>query len=75
MKIICDYFMENSKPKIFNPHDPHNVTLEHEKSFENVCISLNENGIDTKNVTIFEFYSRVEYFEKKYEKMKQNVKH
>lgn len=75
MRLICEYFLDQSKPQVFNPHDSHNVILEHDKSFEAVLISLSENGINTEKLTIFEFYTRIEFLEKKYQKQKANVGH
>lgn len=40
-----------------------------EMSFENLCTALEELGVkDPQNLTVFQFYSKVAYFEKKKQK-------
>jgi hypothetical protein len=72
MKEICEYFMDQGKPKLFDPTSPKNVVIEHEKSFELILTSIQELGVKTDKITIFEFYTKVEYFENKYNKLKPN---
>lgn len=71
MQEICEYFIEQNKPHVFNIRVKNNVVVAHEKSFENIITSLQESGINTSGLTIFEFYSRIEHLEKRY----QNLKH
>lgn len=69
---IKDYFTGTIQPKNFDPFNPGNDLMKHEKDFESVCSSLEEAGIkDAKRMTVFEFYSRLEYFEKKGTKNKE----
>lgn len=72
MKEICEYFMEQGKPKLFDPSSPENVIIQHEKSFEHILASIQELGISTDKITIFEFYTKIEYFENKFTKLKQH---
>lgn len=68
---IKDFITGGISPKNFNPFDPHNDLLKHEKDFEGLVSSLEEAGIHgVKSMTVFEFYSRMEYFEKKNSKNK-----
>lgn len=68
MQDICEYFIETSKPNIFNIRIPGNVVVRHEKSFQGLIASLQESGVKTDNLTVFEFYTRIEHFEQKYSK-------
>ena len=72
MKDVCEYFMEANKPRNFNPRSSGSVVVEFDKSFENMCSSMQESGITPDSLTVFEFYSKIEYFEKKYEKVKRH---
>lgn len=72
MKNVCEYFMEQGRPKQFNPNAHDNVVIQHEKSFENILVSMQELNVQTDKLTVFEFYSKVEYFENKYAKLKKN---
>ena len=61
----ADYFLEVNKPKDFNPFTE-NCLIKQEQEFESMAAALSENGIqNASNLTVFEFYSRVKYFEKK----------
>lgn len=64
MKDVCDYFIDINKPKSFIPGD--NAVIEYEKGQQSILSSMEESGINTKDLTVFEFYSRIEYLEKKY---------
>ena len=63
---IRDYFLGSMTPKNFDPFDSGNDIIKHDKEFEAMCSSMEEAGMnEAKNLTVFEFYSRIEYFEKK----------
>jgi hypothetical protein len=52
---------------VFNPYEPSNVLRTAEMSFEAICTTLSENGVmEPKKLSEFEFYSRLQYFEKKF---------
>ena len=72
MQDICEFFMEQGKPHQFNPRATDNILVKNEKSFENILASMQEAGIKTEQLTVFEFYSRIEYFEDKYAKVKRH---
>lgn len=64
----ADYFVEANKPKDFNPFTE-NCLIKMEQEFESMAAALAENGIvNATDLTVFEFYSRVKYFEKKAQK-------
>jgi hypothetical protein len=65
MNEVCEFFLEQGKPR-----DLKDSTIQNEKSFENMLSALQESGIQTKDMTVFEFYSKIEYFENKYNKLK-----
>ena len=46
--------------------------IKFEKSFEMMKGTLEEAGVKTECLTVFEYYSRIEHFENKYSKLKQN---
>lgn len=61
----ADYFLEANKPKDFNPF-AENCLIQMEQEFEGMVAALGENGIvNASELTVFEFYSRIKYFEKK----------
>lgn len=53
-------------PKNFDGQDTKNVVLAQKISFEKLCTILEENGCLTpKRLTVFEFYSRLSFYEEK----------
>lgn len=57
------------KPKNFNPYDPENIIKVAEESFEDICTVMEENGVaEPKALTEFEFYSKLRFYNKKYQK-------
>ncbi len=68
MMRYADYFLETNKPKNFNPF-VENDLIRMEQEFESMAAALGENGVvNASELTIFEFYSRIKYFEKKAKK-------
>lgn len=64
----AEWFLEANKPKDFNPFTE-NVLIRMEQEFESMAAALSENGIqNAADLTVFEFYSRVKYFEAKSQK-------
>lgn len=64
----ADYFLEANKPKDFNPF-VENCLIQMEQEFESMAAALEENGVPTAgNLTVFEFYSRIKFYEKKAKK-------
>jgi hypothetical protein len=61
-------------PKNFDNTSPDYHIKKIEKGFEEVCASLEDNGVSNpKRLTVFEFYSRIEFYKKKHEKqLKRN---
>lgn len=53
-------------PKNFDNESPEYYIKNLEKSFEHLCATLEDLGVhDPKRLTVFEFYSRLEYFKAK----------
>jgi hypothetical protein len=69
MKDIVEFFIDQNKPETFAGKG--DSIVKHEKHFESVLSSIQEAGIHAKGLTVFSFYSNIEYFEDKYEKMKK----
>lgn len=63
--------MNQSKPKCFNPFSEENFLIAEEREFEELCNAMSDNGvIEVKQSTVFEFYSKVHYLEKKIQSLK-----
>lgn len=61
-----EWFLDHNKPKNFNPYNKENELIRHEQEFQSMCAALEENGVkDAKELTVFEFYSRISYYDKK----------
>lgn len=60
-----NYILEETRPKCFDHRNRNNAIVANEKSYETLKALIEENGTDTKNLTVFEFYNRVEYLNKK----------
>jgi hypothetical protein len=72
MREICNYFINQNKPKQFNPGSKNNIVITSEKQFESVCTNLEESGVNLENITVFSFYSKIEHFEKRYNELKSH---
>lgn len=67
---ITSWQLDLIAPKNFETADPDNYVKRIELSFENICTALEELGVkDPATLTVFQFYNKVVYFEKK--KVKQ----
>lgn len=54
--------------------DPDNILIKQRRDFEAVCVALKTQGIaEPKNLTIFEFFSTVDYFESRKKKGTPNT--
>jgi hypothetical protein len=72
LNTICDYFLKRHLPMCFNPYDENSVLISGEKDFEDMCYSMEDSGVkNVKESTVFEFYSKVQYLEKKVRRMKE----
>lgn len=70
LKAILAYFLDMQKPVKFKPQDPENVVMKNESSFEEVVAMMQENGVvNPKEMSEFEFYKRLQYYEKKFQKL------
>lgn len=63
---IIDYQVAMLKPRNFDSQDTDNAIKLIETSFENICTSLEEAGVQNPAaLSVFSFYSKIAYFEKK----------
>jgi len=68
---INKYFIELYKPKRFRPGHPDNAIIALELYYEELCSLLENNGTPgPKNLTLFEFYARLNYLKKTGPKMR-----
>lgn len=63
-------------PKNFDTTHTDNHVADIERSFENVCTSMQELGItDVHGLSTFQFYAKIRYFKKKQAAQQANQKH
>jgi hypothetical protein len=66
IKIIDRYFLNQIKPKSFNPSEKQNDILDHQRNFEELCSLLETQGVQNpKNKSTMEIFARLSYFKKK----------
>ena len=69
---INEYFLSINSPKCFNPFSGDAEQVKGDKQFESVCAMMEESGIgNVDRMNVFEFYSRIEFFDKRNEKLMQ----
>lgn len=61
---ISLYFVELNKPKSFDSEDQNNAVVKLDSQFEQLCSMIESNGTNTRELTLIEFYSRLEYIRK-----------
>lgn len=61
---IAVWFIDMNKPKDFDVDSPENCVIKLESNFEQLCSMIESNGSTTKDLTLLEFYSRLEYIRK-----------
>lgn len=67
IKSIDEYLMSFHIPDVFDVRSSQNVIKSIDESFQSLCASLEANGTTgAADLTVFEFFSRIEYYEKKY---------
>jgi hypothetical protein len=75
IKTIDDWKLSLMTPKNLDSHDPDNFILKIERSFENLCGTLEDLGVSNpKRLTVFEFYSRIDFYRKKLKPKQQPSK-
>lgn len=62
---VCEYFIEINAPKVFNPYDERCVLVEYDSKHEDLVNGVEEAGLNVRDATVFEFYSKVHYLEKR----------
>ena len=74
IKSVEDYFLSKQKPWVFNPYDDDCVLVINDKTFEEICSGMEESGVgNPKELTTFEFYSKIAYLNKKAEKLNSKL--
>ena len=68
---ISLYFIDLNKPKNFDSEDPDNCVVKLDAQFEQLRSMLEGNGTSTKDLTLIEFYSRLEYIRKSNKPVKE----
>ncbi|OZI09943.1 hypothetical protein BWI93_00975 [Siphonobacter sp. BAB-5385] len=59
-------YSELTEPPSFDPRNPDNFIIDLEKSFARTCAALEESGCkEPKELSIFEFYARIQQFEQR----------
>lgn len=74
LMLINEYFIGLMTPKVFNPYNENCVLVENDRRNENLINAIEENGLSVKEATVFEFYSKIRYLEKRAQKMKERRK-
>lgn len=71
---VKDYFIDKQKPNVFDPFSELCYYVINEKSFEDVCMMMEESGVlKPKDLSLFEFQSKLVYLQKKSEKIKSTI--
>lgn len=66
VRSIDEYLIQLNRPKDFKLDNPENVLNNLDISFENLIAVLEESNVSNpKNLTVFEFYQRLQYYESK----------
>jgi hypothetical protein len=61
-----DYLISQMAPKDYDENNTMSAINQMDKAFENLCSSLEEMGVSRpKELTVFEFESKIEYFKRK----------
>lgn len=68
------YFIDNMKPKIFNPYDEECVIIENDNRNEDLINAMEESGLNVKNITVFEFYNKIRYLENRAKQLRERRK-
>ncbi len=72
---IQEYFLNEQKPLNFDPYTPGNVISEGETGLEEICATMEENGVThPKKLTEWEFYSKLLFYQKKYKRLESGSK-
>lgn len=70
MEAIEAFFLDEQKPQVFDPYEKNNVLMESERQFEELANTMEDNGsFNPKQLTEFEWYGKVVYYDKKFKAM------
>ncbi|MEI8142828.1 MAG: hypothetical protein WCG90_08180 [Chitinophagia bacterium] len=74
IKAVENYFIEKQSPWVFNPYEENCILVVNDKTFEEVCAGMEDSGImNPKDLSTFEFYSKIAYLNKKAEKINSKL--
>lgn len=73
LKALFNKILDFNKPKVLDMRIKDNVITEMEKNYKKSLLAFQENGIQGKDFTIFEYYNTLEYFEKRNADMKEKT--
>lgn len=74
MEAVAEFFLERQKPTIFDPNNENCTLIGSDRHFEEVVASMEDNGMHgVKELTVFEFYSKIAYYEKKAKALKDKT--
>lgn len=74
VKQLEEYFLDKLKPTVFRLIGGTNIVVDTEKKFEKLCTSMAEAGIsNARELNMFDFRIKMEYFEDKAEKQKKHA--
>jgi len=71
---IEEYLVSMMKPKVFNPYDEDCVLIENDRRNEDLMNAIEENGLNVQNATVYEFYNKIQYLDRKAKKIKESRK-
>lgn len=71
---LNDYFQRVGTPQVFNPRDERSIVIGADKEFERTINIMEENQMhNVKQLTTFEYYSKVEYLTQKTKSLKDSA--
>lgn len=70
---ISEWMLMHATPGNYDSRDPGNEESSQERSFENLCVLMQDNGVgNPKGETVYAFYTRIQYLNKKFKTKSQN---
>jgi len=66
-KELLDYFVDLKKPYSFDPHDPDNILLKVDTSFQETTNVMEDNGqTNVRDLSEFEYFHKIKFLQKKF---------
>lgn len=73
LKAELNKLLDFNKPQILDLRKKDNVITQLDKNYQKTLLAFQENGIQGKDFTIFEYHNTLEYFEKRNADMKEKT--